>query len=240
MANKNNIQYDIEKELNKMQQALQNNRNYGSFEMPRPNSKAEMMEQLQVKDLFQNLNEVFNESKAKANKIKTDKRYNPQYKQQYLNEEREKFQQEKQKTIYLAKARLQFWKEALKKELEPQKSDQEMLLDSINKNSLLLKMAMIQNLDKPNAALLEGLAKEAYKYDDVKGLVEESFKDDVTITKTFIEAEEEANAPYKDVDNLMHQLDIIQSNEDWQVDENFAETGSIGNFDKLDDIYGLE
>ena len=240
MANNNNIQYDIEKELNKMQQALQNNRNYGSFEMPRPANKKEMMEQLQVKDLFQNLNEVFNESKSKANKIKTDKRYNPQYKQQYLNEEREKFQQEKQKTIYLAKARLQFWKEALKKELEPQKSDQEMLLDSINKNSLLLKMAMIQNLDKPNAALLEGLAKEAYKYDDVKGLVEESFKDDVTITKTFIEAEEEANAPYKDVDNLMHQLDIIQSNEDWQVDENFAETGSIGNFDKLDDIYGLE
>lgn len=240
MANKNNIQYDIEKELNKMQQALQNNRNYGSFEMPRPANKKEMMEQLQVKDLFQNLNEVFNESKAKANKIKTDKRYNPNYKKEYLNEEREKFQQEKQKTIYLAKARLQFWKEALKKELEPQKSDQEMLLDSINKNSLLLKMAMIQNLDKPNAALLEGLAKEAYKYDDVKGLVEESFKDDVTIVKTFIEAEEEANAPYKDVDNLLNQLDIIQSNEDWQVDENFAETGSIGNFDKLDDIYGLE
>ena len=99
---------------------------------------------------------------------------------------------------------------------------------------------MIQNMDKPNAALLEGLAKEAYKYDDVKGLVEESFKGDATIVKTFIEAEEEANAPYKDVDNLLNQLDIIQSNEDWQVDENFAETGSIGNFDKLDDIYGLE
>ena len=240
MDNKNDIRYDIEKELQKMQQAMQNNRTYGSFEMPRPENKKQMMEQLQVKDLFQNLNEVFNESKAKANKIKTDKRYNPNYKKEYLNEEREKFQQEKQKTIYLAKARLQFWKEALKKELEPQKSDQEMLLDSINKNSLLLKMAMIQNLDKPNAALLEGLAKEAYKYDDVKGLVEESFKDDVTITKTFIEAEEEANAPYKDVDNLLNQLDIIQSNEDWQVDENFAQTGSIGNFDKLDDIYGLE
>lgn len=239
MAN-NNIQYDIEKELNKMQQALQNNRTYGQFEMPRPENKKEMMEQLQVKDLFQNLNEVFNESKSKANKIKSDKRYNPQYIQQYLKEEREKFQQEKQKTIYLAKARLQFWKETLKKELEPQKSDQEKLLDSINKNSLLLKMAMIQNLDKPNAALLEGLAKEAYKYDDVKGLVEESFKGDATVTKTFIEAEEEAQKPYKDVDGLLNQLEIIQSNEDWQVDENFAETGSIGNFDKLDDIYGLE
>lgn len=238
MAN-NNIQYDIEKELNKMQQALQNNRTYGQFEMPRPNSKAEMMEQLQVKDLFQNLNEVFNESKSKANKIKSDKRYNPQYIQQYLNEEKEKFQEEKTKTIYLAKARLQFWKEALKKELEPEKTDQEILLDSVNKNSLLLKMAMIQNMENPNPVLLEGLAKEAYKYDDVKGLVEESFKGDATIVKTFIEAEEGANAPYKDVDNLLNQLDIIQSNEDWQVDENFAETGSIGNFDKLDDIYGL-
>ena len=99
MANKNDIRYDIEKELQKMQQAMQNNRNYGQFEMPKPTNKKEMMEQLQVKDLFQNLNEVFNESKTKANKIKTDKRYNAQYKQQYLNEEREKFQQEKTKTI---------------------------------------------------------------------------------------------------------------------------------------------
>ena len=112
----NDIRYDIERELQKMQQAMQNNRNYGQFEMPRPTNKREMMEQLQVKDLFQNLNEVFNESKTKANKIKTEKRYNPQYKQQYLNEEREKFQQEKTKTIYLAKARLQYWKESLKKE----------------------------------------------------------------------------------------------------------------------------
>ena len=235
----NDIRRDIEKELQKMQQAMQNNRNYGQFEMPRPTNKREMMEQLQVKDLFQNLNEVFNESKTKANKIKTDKRYNPQYKQQYLNEEREKFQQEKTKTIYLAKARLQYWKESLKKELEPQKTEQEVLLNSINKNSLLLKMAMIQNMENPNPTLLEGLAKESYNYPDIKELVEESFKGDATVTKTFIEAEEEANAPYKDVDNLMHQLDIIQSNEDWQVDENFAETGSIGNFDKLDDIYGL-
>ena len=240
MANKNDIKYDIEKELQKMQQAMQNNKNYGQFEIPKPKSKKEMMEQLQVKDLFQNLNEIFNESKTKANKIKTDKRYNPQYKQQYLNEEREKFQQEKTKTIYLAKARLQYWKESLKKELEPQKSEQEMLRDTINKNSLLLKMAMIQNMENPNPTLLEGLAKESYNYPDIKELVEESFKGDVTVTKTFIEAEEEAQKPYKDVDNLLNQLDIIQSNEDWQVDENFAETGSIGNFDKLDDIYGLE
>lgn len=240
MANKNNIQYDIEKELNKMQQALQNNRTYGQFEMPRPENKKEMMEQLQVKDLFQNLNEVFNESKSKANKIKTDKRYNPQYKQQYLNEEREKFQQEKTKTIYLAKARLQYWKESLKKELEPQKTEQEILLDSINKNSLLLKMAMVQNMENPNSTLLQGLAKESYNYPDIKDIVSESFKNDPVITKTFIEAEEEANAPYKDVDQLLNQLDIIQSNEDWQVDENFANTGSIGNFDKLDDIYKLD
>ena len=108
---------------------------------------------------------------------------------------------------------------------------------SVAYNFLILSQ---KNLINPNPFLLEGLAKEAYKYDDVKGLVEESFKDDVTITKTFIEAEEEANAPYKDVDNLLNQLDIIQSNENWQVDENFAQTGSIGNFDKLDDIYGLE
>ena len=236
----NDIRYDIERELQKMQQAMQNNKNYGQFEMPRPNSKAEMMEQLQVKDLFQNLNEVFNESKTKANKIKTDKRYNPQYKQQYLNEEREKFQQEKTKTIYLAKARLQYWRESLKKELEPQKTEQEMLLDSINKNSLLLKMAMIQNMENPNPVLLEGLAKEAYNYNDVKEILGETFKGDATVTKTFIEAEEEANAPYKDVDKILHQLEIIQSNEDWQVDENFAETGSIGNFDKLDDIYKLD
>ena len=240
MANKNDIRYDIERELQKMQQAMQNNRNYGQFEMPKPTNKKEMMEQLQVKDLFQNLNEVFNESKTRANKIKTDKRYNPQYKQQYLNEEREKFQQEKTKTIYLAKARLQYWKESLKKELEPAKSEQEMLLDSINKNSLLLKMAMIQNMENPNPTLLQGLAKESYSYPDVKGLVEETFKGDATVTKTFIEAEEEANAPYKDVDKILHQLEIIQSNEDWQVDENFAETGSIGNFDKLDDIYKLD
>ena len=198
------------------------------------------MQQLQVKDLFQNLNEIFNESKTKANKIKTDKRYNPQYKQQYLNEEREKFQQEKTKTIYLAKARLQYWRESLKKELEPQKTEQQMLLDSINKNSLLLKMAMIQNMENPNSTLLQGLAKESYNYPDIKELVEESFKGDATVTKTFIEAEEEAQKPYKDVDGLLNQLEIIQSNEDWQVDENFAETGSIGNFDKLDDIYGLE
>ena len=236
----NDIRRDIEKELQKMQQAMQNNRNYGQFEMPRPTNKREMMEQLQVKDLFQNLNEVFNESKTKANKIKTDKRYNPQYKQQYLNEEREKFQQEKTKTIYLAKARLQYWKESLKKELEPQKTEQEVLLNSINKNSLLLKMAMIQNMENPNPTLLEGLAKESYNYPDIKELVEESFKGDATVTKTFIEAEEEANAPYKDVDQLLNQLDIIQSNEDWQVDENFANTGSIGNFDKLDDIYNLD
>ena len=236
----NDIRRDIERELQKMQQAMQNNRTYGRFEMPKPTNKKEMMEQLQVKDLFQNLNEVFNESKAKANKIKTDKRYNPQYKQQYLNEEREKFQEEKTKTIYLAKARLQFWKEALKKELEPQKTDQEILLDSVNKNSLLLKMAMIQNMENPNPVLLEGLAKESYNYPDIKELVEESFKGDATVTKTFIEAEEEANAPYKDVDKILHQLEIIQSNEDWQVDENFAETGSIGNFDKLDDIYNLD
>ena len=234
------IRYDIEKELQKMQQAMQNNRNYGQFEMPKPTNKKEMMEQLQVKDLFQNLNEVFNESKTRANKIKTDKRYNPQYKQQYLNEEREKFQQEKTKTIYLAKARLQKWKESLKKELEPQKTDQEILLDSINKNSLLLKMAMVQNMENPNSTLLQGLAKESYNYPDIRELVEESFKGDATVTKTFIEAEEEANAPYKDVDKILNQLDIIQSNEDWQVDENFAETGSIGNFDKLDDIYNLD
>lgn len=234
------IRYDIEKELQKMQQAMQNNRNYGQFEMPKPTNKKEMMEQLQVKDLFQNLNEVFNESKTKANKIKTDKRYNPQYKQQYLNEEREKFQQEKTKTIYLAKARLQYWKESLKKELEPQKTDQEILLDSINKNSLLLKMAMVQNMENPNSTLLQGLAKESYNYPDIKELVEESFKGDATVTKTFIEAEKEANAPYKDVDQLLNQLDIIQSNEDWQVDENFANTGLIGNFDKLDDIYNLD
>ena len=176
MANKNDIRYDIEKELQKMQQAMQNNRTYGQFEMPKPTNKKEMMEQLQVKDLFQNLNEVFNESKTKANKIKTDKRYNPQYKQQYLNEEREKFQQEKTKTIYLAKARLQYWKESLKKELEPQKTDQEILLDSINKNSLLLKMAMVQNMENPNSTLLQGLAKESYNYPDIKELVEESFK----------------------------------------------------------------
>lgn len=234
------IRRDIEKELQKMQQAMQNNRTYGQFEMPKPTNKREMMEQLQVKDLFQNLNEVFNESKAKANKIKTDKRYNPNYKKEYLNEEREKFQQEKTKTIYLAKARLHYWREALKKEIEPQKTEQQMLLDSINKNSLLLKMAMVQNMENPNPVLLEGLAKESYNYPDIKELVEESFKGDATVTKTFIEAEEEANAPYKDVDQLLNQLDIIQSNEDWQVDENFAETGSIGNFDKLDDIYGLE
>ena len=238
--NQNDIKYDIERELQKMQQAMQNNRTYGQFEMPKPTNKKKIMEQLQVKDLFQNLNEIFNESKTKANKIKTDKRYNPQYKQQYLNEEREKFQQEKTKTIYLAKARLQYWKESLKKELEPQKTEQEMLRDTINKNSLLLKLAMVQNMENPNSTLLQGLAKEAYKYDDVKGLVEESFKGDVTVTRTFIEAEEEANAPYKDVDQLLNQLDIIQSNEDWQVDENFANTGSIGNFDKLDDIYKLD
>ena len=236
----NDIRRDIEKELQKMQQAMQNNRTYGQFEMPKPTNKKEMMEQLQVKDLFQNLNEIFNESKTKANKIKTDKRYNPQYKQQYLNEEREKFQQEKTKTIYLAKARLQYWKESLKKELEPQKTEQEMLRDTINKNSLLLKLAMVQNMENPNSILLEGLAKESYNYPDIKELVEESFKGDATVTKTFIEAEEEANAPYKDVDNLLNQLDIIQSNKDWQVDENFAETGSIGNFDKLDDIYKLD
>ena len=240
MANKNDIKYDIERELQKMQQALQNNRTYGQFEMPKPTNKKEIMEQLQVKDLFQNLNEIFNESKTKANKIKTDKRYNPQYKQQYLNEEREKFQQEKTKTIYLAKARLQYWKESLKKELEPQKTEQEMLRDTINKNSLLLKLAMVQNMENPNSILLEGLAKESYNYPDIKELVEESFKGDATVTKTFIGAEEEAQKPYKDVDGLLNQLEIIQSNEDWQVDENFAETGSIGNFDKLDDIYGLE
>ena len=115
-----------------------------------------------------------------------------------------------------------------------------MLLDSINKNSLLLKMAMIQNMENPNPTLLEGLAKEAYNYNDVKEILGETFKGDATVTKTFIEAEEEANAPYKDVDQLLNQLDIIQSNEDWQVDENFADTGSIGNFDKLDDIYKLD
>ena len=146
----------------------------------------------------------------------------------------------KPKTIYLAKARLQYWKESLKKELEPQKTDQEILLDSINKNSLLLKMAMIQNMEKPNSTLLQGLAKESYNYPDIKDIVSESFKNDPVIIKTFMETESEANAPYKDVDQLLNQLDIIQSNEDWQVDENFANTGSIGNFDKLDDIYKLD
>ena len=100
-------------------------------------------------------------------------------------------------------------------------------------------MAMIQNMENPNPVLLEGLAKEAYKYDDVKGLVEESFKGDVTVTRTFIEAEEEAKAPYKDVDKILHQLEIIQSNEDWTVDDKFAETGEIHNMEKLDDIYGM-
>ena len=103
-----------------------------------------------------------------------------------------------------------------------------------------MKMAMIQNMKNPNPTLLQGLAKESYNYPDVKEIIEESFKGDATVTKTFIEAEEEANAPYKDVDKILHQLDIIQSNEDWQVDENFANTGSIGNFDKLDDIYNLD
>ena len=46
MANKNDIRYDIEKELQKMQQAMQNNRTYGQFEMPKPTNKKEMMEQL--------------------------------------------------------------------------------------------------------------------------------------------------------------------------------------------------
>ena len=48
------------------------------------------------------------------------------------------------------------------------------------------------------------------------------------------------NFTNSNIDNLLNQLDIIQSNEEWQVDENFAETGSIGNFDKLDDIYKLD
>ena len=42
----NDIRYDIERELQKMQQAMQNNRNYGQFEMPKPTNKKEMMEQL--------------------------------------------------------------------------------------------------------------------------------------------------------------------------------------------------
>lgn len=240
MENKNNVQYDVEIELKKMQKAIENNRAYGSFEVPDCKNKKEIMEKLQVKQLFENLNAYYLESKNKAEEIKKDKRFNSQYKVQALQDEKEKLQFEKNKTLMLAKVRLNFWRNAVKEVNEPIKTDQDILLDSINKNSLLLKLATIQTLENKPEYLLQDLAKEAYSYPDIRGLVEESFKDDVVINRTFIELEEAEKEPYREIDALLHNVDILESNTEWIVDDGFGETGEIHNMDKLDDVFGME
>ena len=217
------------KDLAKMSE---NYKKYGEYilEPPKATNRAELYRNLQIDNVFNEINDKYAETQNKIQKVAKDGRYKDEFKGIHKQKTLEEFQQFKESKLNEIKDKMNVYRSDIEAENKAVIEDKG--LEATNTNTAMLQLMYLDSLDN-NTELMRQFVNENWNRKDVMSLVEAKYKDNAAIVSQIAEKKKKEYEPYKLVDSCIRDIDVFISNKDYNVNSDYIENG-ITKFDSID------
>ena len=220
--------YNVDREIEKLQEASENLQKYGSYEIPKAKTKQELLDQLNLSRVFDQIEELKLETKNEIIRIDKDKRYKDEYKIEHKKEALAKFESIQKSLFGQVKSRLEAYKEDLVRKNKPPVNPMQ---DALARNNALLELAFLR--DMGDTELMKDFINRNYNDQQVMALVSAQYKTNADIQIHLHDKKMEAEIPYKVINECLQDVEVLLVNSDLTMDGHYMKDGLTNNFRKV-------